>query len=341
MRFLAVPTADALGHILGHNITDDSGRRVFRKGKALSAEDIARLHTLGRTTVYVAQLEPDDIDEDSAARRIARAVAGVGLTLSQGATGRVNLHADVLGLVRVAVDRLVQLNTLPGVTLATLPGATAVQPGRMVGTLKIIPYAVPAATVAQAERVAAGSAPLLCVAALPPRRVGLILSGTPAARPRIVSSFENALRPRLEALNARLVRTDFVPLEDEAGEFALARTVADHVAAGVELVILAGETAIQDRYDIAPRAVERAGGEVTCFGAPVDPGNLLMLGYHGAVPIVGAPGCARSPKHNIIDLVLPRVLAGDRLTVADVISWGHGGLLEDVPERPLPRSRLT
>jgi molybdenum cofactor cytidylyltransferase len=96
-----------------------------------------------------------------------------------------------------------------------------------------------------------------------------------------------------------------------------------------------------DRYDMAPRAVERAGGQVICFGAPVDPGNLLMLAQFDRVPIMGAPGCARSPKDNIVDLVLPRLLVGDRLSQADVVAWGHGGLMEDVPERPMPRSRLT
>jgi molybdenum cofactor cytidylyltransferase len=95
-----------------------------------------------------------------------------------------------------------------------------------------------------------------------------------------------------------------------------------------------------DRHDIAPRAVELAGGEVVCFGAPVDPGNLLMLGYVGEVAVLGAPGCARSPKRNIVDLVLPRLLAGERLGRGDIVALGHGGLLEDVPERPMPRSQI-
>jgi molybdenum cofactor cytidylyltransferase len=105
----------------------------------------------------------------------------------------------------------------------------------------------------------------------------------------------------------------------------------------MELLILASDTAIMDQHDIAPRAVERAGGRVVCFGAPVDPGNLLMLARYGSVPIVGAPGCARSPKRNIIDLLLPRLLAGDYLTRLDILRLGHGGLLEDVAERPQPR----
>ncbi|MEK6575714.1 MAG: 4-diphosphocytidyl-2C-methyl-D-erythritol kinase, partial [Chloroflexota bacterium] len=125
----------------------------------------------------------------------------------------------------------------------------------------------------------------------------------------------------------------------EAGEAARAEALARHVKAGMGLIVLAGETAIMDRRDIAPRAIERAGGEVTCLGAPVDPGNLLMVGYVGNVPVLGAPGCARSRKVNVVDWALPRLLAGDRLTRKDVMALGHGGLLEDIPERPMPRGK--
>jgi molybdenum cofactor cytidylyltransferase len=130
---------------------------------------------------------------------------------------------------------------------------------------------------------------------------------------------------------------DYVPLEDDQGEAELAEVLVNEVKAGADLIILAGETAIMDRYDIAPRAIECAGGEVVCFGAPVDPGNLLLLAYLRDVPILGAPGCARSPKVNVIDWVLPRLLVGERLARQDILALGHGGLLEDTPLRPVPR----
>ncbi|HEX6383903.1 MAG TPA: molybdopterin-binding protein [Anaerolineae bacterium] len=341
MKFGPVPLEEAEGKILGHNIAGPDGRRAFRKGKPLTAADIETLRQLGRSTVYVATLEADDVDEDTAARRIAEAAMGVGLRLSGPSTGRANLYATIRGLVRVDVARLMQLNACPGVTLATLPTNIATDEGKMVATMKVLPYAIPEATVRRAEEIASTGEPLLRVDALAPRAVGLILSGSPSARDRIVRSFETAMRLRLEALGSTIERVDFVPLEEEIGESELVERLQEQIAAGLDMIILAGETAIMDRYDIAPRAVERAGGEVTCFGAPVDPGNLLMLAYVDRVPVLGAPGCARSPKDNIIDLVLPRLLAGDRLSQTDIVAWGHGGLLEDVPERPMPRSRLT
>jgi CheY-like chemotaxis protein len=149
------------------------------------------------------------------------------------------------------------------------------------------------------------------------------------------------LRERVEALDSRIVSSDYVSLENEAGEAMLAELLGRRRADGVRLVILAGETAIMDRHDIAPRAVERAGGCVESVGAPVDPGNLLMLAYLDDMPIIGAPGCARSRKINIVDWVLPRLIVGDRLARADVVALGHGGLLEDAPERPMPRDLLT
>ncbi len=335
MQFGSVPLSEAIGHILGHNVTGEDGRRVLRKGHVVTEEDVEKVRKIGRSTLYVAQLDPTDIPEDEAARQIAASISGDHLHCSKGATGRVNIYSDALGLVRVDVTQLFALNQLSGVTLATLPTNTAVDNGKMVATLKIIPYSISAETLHAALQYAN----LLTFTPLPKRSVGLILSGYPNAKERIVRSFENALRPRLAALNATLAATNFVPLEDEADEAVMATAIADFTHQH-DLIILAGETAIQDRHDIAPRAIERMGGTIESFGAPVDPGNLLLLAYADQIPIVGAPGCARSPKDNIVDIVLPRLLAGDHLTQNAMIEYAHGGLLEDVPERPLPRSRI-
>ncbi len=344
MKFERLPLERAAGHLLGHNVYDDAGRRRLRKGKALTAGDLERLAALGRHALYVARLEEGDVEENRAAQRIAEAAAGEGLRRSPASTGRVNFYATARGLLRLDLDRLALLNALDGVALAVLPANSAVPEGKMVATLKIVPYALPEREVRQGEVIGAGlrarEAPVLRLSELPSRRAGLILSGSPAARERIERGFRTALEQRLGALGATLETVDFVSLGDELGERRLAVTLGRRLEGGLDLLILAGDTAIMDRHDIAPRAIERAGGTIECFGAPVDPGNLLLLAYRGGTPILGAPGCARSPKTNIVDLVLPRLLAGDRLTRADVAAFGHGGLLEDVPERPRPRSRL-
>jgi molybdenum cofactor cytidylyltransferase len=336
MKFGPVPLAEAAGKILGHNIAGPDGKRLLRKGRALSPADVEALRALGRQSVYVAELAPDDVDENTAARRVARAIAGPGLRLPGAASGRANALALSLGVLRVDAARLAALNACDGLTVATLAGHSPVRPNQIAATVKIIPFAVPEATVRAAEALAAEGGPVVQVDALPARAVSVIFSGSPALRDRLTADFAPLLE-RLEALGAQVVSLDFVPLEDEAGEGVLARTLAARCATGSEMLVLAGETAIMDAHDLVPRAVARAGGHVEALGAPVDPGNLLMVAYLGAVPVVGAPGCARSRKTNIIDWILPRLLAGDRVTRAEIQSLGHGGLLEEAPERPMPR----
>lgn len=341
MKFGPVPLDQAAGKLLGHNLAGPDGRRLFRKGKLITAEDVEKLRQLGRKSVYAAELEPGDVLEDAAALRLANAVTGGGLRLSRAAGGRVNLIATVAGVLRVQIGALRALNSFPGVTLATLPAHQVVHPKEIVATLKIIPYAVPGALISQAEETIAPHRPLVHVDALQPRRVGMILFGSPASRARLQADFEPPLRARIEALGSTAHLTSLITLEDEADELALCELLLQAAAEGYDLLILAGETAIQDRYDLAPRAIERAGGCVECVGVPVDPGNLLMLAYLDDIPILGAPGCARSLKTNAIDWVLPRLLVGERLTQADLAAMGHGGLLEDTGKRPMPRSRLA
>ncbi len=340
MRFGPVSLDRAEGKILGHNIAGHDGKRLLRKGKPLKPEDVAALQALGRTSVYVAELEPGDVDEDAAARRLAEAAQGSRLRLSGSASGRVNLLATASGVLRVDAVRLARLNACADVTLATLASHTAVRPRQIVATVKTIPFAVSEIVIRAAEAILVEGGSLVSVDELTPQPVSLVLSGSLSIQQKLAADFA-PLRERVEALGSHITSADYVPLEDESGEAALAEILSRRRASGARLIILAGETAIMDRRDIVPRAVERAGGRVECLGAPVDPGNLLMLAYLGETPILGAPGCARSRKVNIVDWVLPRLLVGDRLTRADIVSLGHGGLLEDAPERPMPRNNLT
>jgi molybdenum cofactor cytidylyltransferase len=341
VKFGPVPIDQASGKILGHHIAGLRGRRAFRKGKPLTPEDIEALKKLGNKIIYVAELEPDDVDEDTAARRVAQAVTGSGLFLSRVQVGRVNIEAGQLGIVKVNAERLYQINRCEGITLATLSSNSVARAESTVATVKIIPFAVPEASVRHAESVASEGGAIVTLQPLLPRRVSLIFTGSSAAKERVLKNFEPPLRDRIKALGSEIEFVDYIPLEDDRGEAALTRVLIQRVSTGSDLIVLAGETAIMDRHDIAPRAIECAGGKVTCFGAPVDPGNLLMLAYIKEVPILGAPGCARSPKANVVDWVLPRLLIGERLSREDLLVLGHGGLLDDTSLRPVPREKLS
>ena len=338
MQFIEVRVEEAKGLVLAHNVTNGGGRRILRKGKRLDDADIERLVDAGRKTIHAARLEADDVDENEAALQITRAVTKGPLRLSGPSTGRVNLYAEALGVVQVEIESLFELNSCEGVTLSVVRSGTVARPGRMVGTTKILPYALSNAVVERAVAVGRDAVPLELIP-LPETRASLIVTSSAANEDKIVRGFESALGERLLALNSRLERVEHVPV-DERTQQHLRDGILELRRDGTQLLIVAGETAIQDRHDIAPAALESAGGTVHCFGAPVDPGNLLMLGELDGVPVLGAPGCARSPKANIVDLVLPRLLIGEKLSRRDIIELGHGGLLDDVPERPLPRSQI-
>lgn len=339
MQFGEIPIARLDGCVLGHNVIDAAGRRVLRKGTRLSADHVERLRALGHETVWAARLDADDVDEDAAAARVSRAAAGAGIELVGPRTGRVNLRAEHLGVVRIDAERLAAVNRCAGITLATLAGASVAEAGRIVGTTKVIPYAVPEEAVRRAEGAESDARPAIWLDPLGPRRVSLVVSAPTTIAAKTLESFATALGERLRRLGSELGPTLGVP-PSPGGVDRLAEALRERGAAGDELIVLAGSTAIQDRDDLAPAALVRAGGRVTAFGAPVDPGNLVLVGELGDAAVLGAPGCARSRKRNIVDLLLPRMLVGERLGQEEIATLAAGGLLEDVPERPLPRSRL-
>lgn len=330
MKFRRVALDRASGHILGHNVSQ-AGRRVLKKGRRLGDAELAELAAAGHESVYVAELGTTDVAEDAAAWRIGRALAEpCGLEAQAAHGGRVSLRAPDRGVLSVRGQALLDLNLLDGVTLATLPDRAVVAPGQHVGTLKVIPFALPEHTVAAAEQL--GVAGVLGFRALAPRRVAILISGAQGRRPRLFDAYRVPLEQRLAALGSPPASVDFIPLDSEP-ERALEVAVREQLDRAVDLLIMVGETATMDKDDLAPQAIRNAGGEVLVVGAPVFPGNLLLLGYRGSSAILGAPGCVRSRAKNVVDLLLPRLLVGERLGAHDIAALGQGGLLGGADEK--------
>jgi molybdenum cofactor cytidylyltransferase len=320
-----VPLAEAEGALLAHSARTANG--VIRKGTRLEAAHVAALAAAGVAEVIAARLDGGDLHEDEAARRVADAVAGPLVRVDRADTGRANLYAETAGLVVVDAARVNALNAVdPAVTLATVPAFARVAAGRMVGTVKIIPFAVAEETVAMAAAV--GEA--LRVAAWRPARVSAISTLLPSLKESVVDKTLRILAQRLAEPGASVAADVRVPHD----EGALAEAIA---AADGDVVVAFGASAVVDGDDVIPAAIRRAGGRVIHLGMPVDPGNLLVLGEVDGRPVVGAPGCARSPKVNGFDWVLDRLIAGLPVTAADITAMGVGGLLVDTPERPRPR----
>jgi len=333
MQFGAVPTEQAVGALLAH--THRLGRQgALRKGLVLTPEHVQRLVEAGHERVIVARLEPGDVGEDEAAARLARAVGGSNVELGAARTGRVNLFATVPGVLVVDAERIDAVNLVDeGITTATLPPSSTVQAGELLGTVKIIPYAVPDAILSICEAAAVGEGPPVRVAALLPRRAGLVLSTLPGLPERLSTRAAQVQRERVAALGTELVQVDTVPHTTHHVAAAL-QALLD---AGLDPVLFLGASAIIDRRDVLPTAVESIGGRVVQLGMPVDPGNLLMLGEHDGRHILGLPGCARSSKPSGFDLVLRRVLADLPVGPSDIRTLGVGGLLKEIPARPTPR----
>ena len=333
MKFGEVAVGEAEGAILAHSLK--FGSTALKKGRLLSAADLELIAGAGVSRITVARLEPGDVAEDLAAQRVALAAIGPGVSAAPPFTGRVNLHADERGVLALDRERVDRLNLVDeAITLGTLPPFTVVEPRQMVATIKIIPFAAPEEAIKQCVRVAVNGGPLLRVAPFRALSVGLIQTRLPGLKESILDKTKEVTEGRLSALGCSLVFEARCVHETEA----LASTIHDAFSLGIEMLLIHGASAILDRRDVIPSAIERAGGRVDHFGMPVDPGNLLLLGHVGERVVLGLPGCARSPKVNGFDWVLERLVAGLPVGSAEIMRMGAGGLLAEIPTRPLPRA---
>ena len=330
MQFGEVPVEAAEGAILVHSLR--FGKTALKKGRILSAADLAEITASGIDEITVVQLEPGDVREDAAADRIAAAVTGPGIATANAFTGRANLFAETKGLLVFNREQLDRLNLVDeAITIGTLPPYAVVEPKQMVATVKIIPFAVPEDALARCTEIAAEEK-LLTVAAFRPLSVGMIQTRLAGLKETVLDKTREVTQGRLDALGCSLV------LERRCAHKS--RELSDEIAAAmseVDLLLIHGASAIVDRRDVIPAAIELASGMIDHFGMPVDPGNLLLLGHVQGKPVLGLPGCARSPKVNGFDWVLERLVAGLPVGPKEIMSLGAGGLLAEIPVRGLKR----
>ncbi len=330
MIFAALPLEDCEGATLAHSLKTPALR--LRKGTVLTRAHLDTLAEAGIGELTVARLDADDVKEDRAAALIAEAVAGPGVQVERAFTGRANIFAKEPGLLvveRAEIDRLNRID--PAITLATLEAYTPVEAGRMVATVKIIPYAVAGSLVAKAS--AHGPEGLLRLAPFKPMKVALVSTRLPSLKESTIDKTVTVTAERLNPADATVLADIRIPHEAKA----VADALNEAREAGADLIIIFGASANVDRGDVVPAGLESAGGRVEHFGMPVDPGNLLVLGHLGSIPVIGAPGCARSPAENGFDWVLRRTLAGLPVTAHDLTGLGVGGLLMEIVSRPQPR----
>ena len=319
----------------GHRLGDKGS---LKKGHVLAAGDIALLLDAGIAEITVARLEPGEVDENEGAQAIAAAAAGSMIRTGIAATGRVNMYATLSGLLVYDPDRLHAVNGIAeAATIAAAPPFARLNKGQLAATAKIIPLGLASAIVEQCAKAAGDVGALFTMAPFQPLRIGLLQTRLPFSTDKILDKTTAVLGRRATSLGSSIGNEYRVDHTVEAVSEGLTRLLDE----GCELILVAGASATTDRRDTVPAAVGEIGGTVEHFGMPVDPGNLSILCRCRGVPILGLPGSARSPRRGGNDWVLERLAASLPVEAKDIMALGAGGLLKEIPSRPLPREQAA
>ena len=330
MQFGSFSPEDAVGGVLAHAMTLPDGSKL-QKGVPITAETASLLVSLGVTSVIAALPAGDDVFENDAATRLGNIFKNSSIRIDSARTGRVNLFAKTDGVFDVDASLIDEFNSVDSsVTIATLPRFSSVNTGRLIATIKIIPYAVANSVLTRLEALNFKDA--MSVFAYRAKKVGLIATQLPSLKSTTMDKTRKVLEQRLGLSGSEILHETRIPHSQEE----LAAAIRD-IKQSCDLIIVFGASAISDIGDVIPAAIEEVGGDIIRFGMPVDPGNLLLLADLEGIPVLGAPGCARSSAENGFDWILQRLLA-DLPVSGDAISrMGVGGLLMETGARPHSR----
>jgi hypothetical protein len=325
---------EAIGTVLCHDVTQiipgQCKKPLFRKGHIIQPEDVDRLLNVGKEHLFVFDLSRGLVHEEDAALRAARAVAGAGVALGAPGEGKVTLSAARDGLLKVDVERLSAFNCLDDLVMSSLHTNQLVRAGQNIAGVHITPLVMEEEKLALAEAACAGR-PLIEVRPLAARSVGIVTTGSEVFKGRIKDGFGPVLRQKFAALGSSVISQLLV--SDDAD--MTVKAIHSLLGLGADFLVVTGGMSV-DPDDRTPAAIRDAGADIVCYGAPVLPGAMFLLGYIGQVPILGLPGCVMYYKTSIFDLVVPRLLAGDHLTRADIAALGHGGYCSACAECHFP-----
>lgn len=319
-----IPVEEAVGMRLAHDITEIvPGKHkgpAFRRGHVVRAEDIPKLLDVGKAHLYIMELEEGELHEEDAARRLARAAAGPNIRLTDPVEGRVNLVAEISGLLKVDADLLYRFNDLGDLILATLPSDTFIKKGEVVAGTRTIPVVVKEDLIKRAEAICR-QRPIVTILPISSRRIHLIVTGSEVFYGRIKDGFEPVVRRKVTEMGSDLESTKLAPDDPDR----IAAHIKDSYQAGAELILVSGGMSV-DPDDLTPEGIRRSGAKVECHGFPVLPGSMFLMAYLKETPILGLSGCVLHDPVTAFDLLLPRLLAGERISRSDIIMLGHAGL---------------
>lgn len=325
MKLQTIKVEDSVGKVLCHDITKivrgECKGVIYKKGHIIKAGDVPELLKLGKENIYILELEPGEVHEDEAGIRLGNAVAGPGVSWSGPRESRVNLIAECDGLLKVNVPALEAINELPDVILATLPNNMVVKKGDLLAGTKVIPLVAPEQTVSQAESICREAGWVVKVVPFQSLAFGVIITGNEVYKERVRDGFGSVITEKAASLGQSILRLEYAPDDCDV----IAGKIRQMVQDGAGIVMVTGGMSV-DPDDVTPKAIALSGAEVEKYGAPALPGAMFMLAYLNETPILGVPACGMFFKITIVDLLLPRLLAGERVTRKDIVGLAHGGL---------------
>lgn len=326
---------DAVGMVLGHDITEIiPGVRkgaAFKKGHIITEEDIPKLLSIGKENIFVMEMNEDDVHEDDAAIRMAKAAAGPGIAISGPSEGKATLSSEISGLLKINTDALLEMNSMDEIMFATLNGNIMVEKGEAVAGTRVIPLVVKDWQVKKVEEVCGRNFPVIQVLPLKPLKAGIVTTGSEVFYGRISDKFGPAVRKKFEELGCSVMDQIFSKDDPEM----IAASIKKLAEEGAEIITVTGGMSV-DPDDVTPAGIKMSGADIISYGAPTLPGAMFLLSYMGDIPVLGLPGCVMYSKRTIFDLVLPRLLAGERIERKDIVRLGHGGLCRNCKDCRYP-----
>jgi hypothetical protein len=320
-----IPVQEAEGMVLCHDITEiipgSFKGRAFKKGHVVCREDIPKLLQIGKEHLYVWEIDETHLHESDAAMKIAQAVAGSGIILTEPVNGKVELKADINGVLKINISALDEINDITEVVLASIHSNQMVEVGKVIAGCRVVPLVIDVDKIRKVEEIGQLSFPVFAIKPLRSLKVGIVTTGSEVYHGRIQDGFGPVLRTKIEAFHSQVLRQIFV----DDSITMIAEKIQLLIQEGAQLIIATGGMSV-DPDDVTPAGIKFAGGTVVSYGAPVLPGSMFMMAYIGDIPVIGLPGCAMYNKTTIFDLILPRIMAGERISRKDITRLAHGGL---------------
>lgn len=322
----SVRVEDAIGMILCHDITKivpgEFKGRAFKKGHIIKEEDVKELLSIGKEHIYVWEAKEGMLHENDAAIRLKDLVCGTGLEFGEIKEGKINFIAKKDGLLKIDKEELLKINMLGDIIVSTMHNNTPVKKGEIVGATRVIPLVIDEEKIIEAEKIVKKG--IINIEEIKSKKVFMITTGSEVYHGRIKDAFGPAVKKKLEYYGCELVNQTILPDDKDKIVAEIKRALKE----GAEMIVCTGGMSV-DPDDVTPTAIKECGADLVSYGAPVLPGAMFLLSYYGDIPILGLPGCVMYSKRTVFDLVLPRVLADEKLTMRDLALYGHGGLCLD------------